>query len=80
MAATLPAKRSAGVALQVNLREPVTCMPPPSANKAEPTLALKPRGDCRTMERQQGWFFKLKRVRLFREVTEALPVSGLIAK
>ena len=37
-----PAK---GVAPEVNLRERILCTPPPSANKAEPTLALKPRGD-----------------------------------
>ena len=30
----LAAKRSAGVALQVNLREYTSCIPPPSANKA----------------------------------------------
>ena len=32
--AILAAMRSAGVAIEVNLREHVTCMPPPSANKA----------------------------------------------
>ena len=45
LATMLAAKRSAGVAPEVNLRECVTCMPLPSANKAEPTLALKPRED-----------------------------------
>ena len=44
----LAAIRLAGVAPEVNLRECVTCMPPPSANKAEPTLALKPRLDVTT--------------------------------
>ena len=37
-----PAK---GVAPEVNLRECILRMPLPSANKVEPTLALKPRGD-----------------------------------
>ena len=37
-----PAK---GVAPEVNLRERILRTPLPSANKAEPTLALKPRGD-----------------------------------
>ena len=35
----------AGVAPEVNLREHATHMPLPSVNKAEHTLALKPRGD-----------------------------------
>ena len=34
LAAMLAAKRSAGVALEVNLRECVTCIPPLSTNKA----------------------------------------------
>ena len=34
-----------GVAPGVNLRECISHTPLPSANKAEPTLALKPRGD-----------------------------------
>ena len=38
-------RRPAGVAPEVNLRERVTHTPLPSANKAEPTLALKPRLD-----------------------------------
>ena len=50
----LAIKRSAGVAPEVNLREHVTHMPPPSANKAEPTLALKPRGDV-TKSPKQGY-------------------------
>ena len=33
-AAMLPAERSAGVTPEVNLRKCVTCLPPPSANKA----------------------------------------------
>ena len=34
LAAILAIKRSAGIAPEVNLRERVTCTPPPSANKA----------------------------------------------
>ena len=34
LAAMLAVKRFAGVTPEVNLRECVTCMPPPSANKA----------------------------------------------
>ena len=43
-----------GVAPEVNLREHISRMPPPSANKAEPTLALKPRGDI-TRSPKQGY-------------------------
>ena len=43
--AMLAAKRSAGVAPEVNLSKCTMHMPLPSVNKAEPTLALKPRGD-----------------------------------
>ena len=45
MLAMLAAKRSAGVAPEVNLRKRVTSMPLESANKAEPTPALIPTGD-----------------------------------
>ena len=45
LAAMLALYTSKGVTPEVNLRECVTCMPLPSANKAETTLALKPRGD-----------------------------------
>ena len=38
----LAAKRSEGVAPEVNLGECITLTPLPSANKAEPTVALKP--------------------------------------
>ena len=48
------AKRSAGVAPEVNLRERVTCTPLPNANKTEPTLALKPKGDV-TRSPKQGY-------------------------
>ena len=47
LAAKLEAKRSAGVTPEVNLREHVTCMPPP-------TLALKHRGDV-TRSSKQGY-------------------------
>ena len=50
-AAMLVTKRSAGVAPEVNLREHITHMPVPSANK---TLALKPRGDI-TRSPKQGY-------------------------
>ena len=46
-----PAK---GVVPEVNLRERILRMPPPSVNKAEPTLALKPRGDI-TRSPKQGY-------------------------
>ena len=37
-------------------RERVTCMPSPSTNKAEPTLALKPRGDVtRSPNQEYRW-------------------------
>ena len=34
LAAMLAAKRSAGVTPEVNLREPISCMPQPRVNKA----------------------------------------------
>ena len=43
-----------GVAPEVNLRERISHMPPQSSNKAEPTLALKPRGDV-TRSLKQGY-------------------------
>ena len=45
---------SKGVTPEVNLRECILRTPPPSANKAEPTLALKPRGDV-TRSPKQGY-------------------------
>ena len=62
LAAMLTAKRSAGFAPEVNLREHITCMPLPSANKAAP-LALKPSGDI-TRSPKQGyqWPQKLKKI------------------
>ena len=44
-AAMLAIYTGRGVAPEVNLRERRSHMPPQSSNKAEPTLALKPRGD-----------------------------------
>ena len=41
-----------GVAPEVNLRERISRMPPQSSNKAEPTLALKPRGDVTRSPKQ----------------------------
>ena len=52
-----------GVAPEVNLRECISHMPLQSVNKAEPTLALKPRGDI-TRSPKQGyqWSHKWTRV------------------
>ena len=44
----------AGVAPKVNLWERTSHTPLPSANKAEPNLALKPRGDV-TKNPKQGY-------------------------
>ena len=43
-----------GVAPEVNLRERISRTPPQSSNKAEPTLASKPRGDI-TRNQKQGY-------------------------
>ena len=43
---------SRGVAQEVNLRERISRMPLQSSNKAEPTLALKPRGDITRSPKQ----------------------------
>ena len=47
-----------GVAPEVNLREfrSISHTPPPSVNKAEPTLALKSRGDV-TRSSKQGYLW-----------------------
>ena len=45
LAAMLTLYTGKGVAPEVNLRECISCTPPQSANKAEPTLALTPRED-----------------------------------
>ena len=42
------------VAPEVNLRKRISHMPPQSSNKAEPTLAFKPRGDI-TGSLKQGY-------------------------
>ena len=41
-----------GVTLEVNLRECISHTPPQSSSKAEPTLALKPRGDITRSSKQ----------------------------
>ena len=43
-----------GVTPEVNLRECISYMPLQSLNKAEPTLALKPRGDITRSPKQ--WY------------------------
>ena len=48
-----------GVAQEVNLRECISCTLPPSANKVEPTLTLKPRGDI-TRSPKQGYQWPYK--------------------
>ena len=53
-AAMLAIYTSRGVAPEVNLRERISHMPSQSLNKAEPTLALKPRGDT-TRSLKQGY-------------------------
>ena len=53
-AAMLAIYTSRGVAPEVNLREHMSCTPPQSLNKAEPTLALKPIGDV-TRSLKQGY-------------------------
>ena len=51
-AAMLAIYTSRGVTPEVNIRECILCRPPQSSNKAEPTLALKPRGDITTSPKQ----------------------------
>ena len=53
LAAMLAIYTGRGVTPEVNLRECISYMPPQSLNKAEPTLALKPRGDI-TRSVEQG--------------------------
>ena len=53
-AAMLAIYTGRGVAPEVNLRECISRMPPQSSNKAEDTLALKPRGDI-TRSPKQGY-------------------------
>ena len=54
LAAMLAIYTGRGVAPEVNLRERISHMPLQSSNKAEPTLALKPRGDI-TRSPKQGY-------------------------
>ena len=54
LAAMLAVYTGSGVTPEVNLRERISRMPPQSSNKAEPTLALKPRGDI-TRSPKQGY-------------------------
>ena len=56
----LAAKRSACVAPEVDLWECTLHSSPQKANKAEPTLALKPRGDV-TRNPKQGYQWPPKR-------------------
>ena len=59
LAAMLAIKRSAGVTLEVNLRECTSYMPLPHANKLS-TLALKPKEDV-TRSPKQGYEWPHKR-------------------
>ena len=54
LAAMLAIYTGRGVTPEVNLREHISHMPLQSSNKAEPTLALKPRGDV-TRSPKQGY-------------------------
>ena len=55
-AAMLAIYTSRCVTPEVNLREHISCMPLQSSNKAEPTLALKPRGDVtRSLKQRYQW-------------------------
>ena len=54
LAAMLALYTVKGVAPEVNLRERILRTPLPSTNKAEPSLALKPRGDV-TRSPKQGY-------------------------
>ena len=59
--AVLAAQRSARVAPEVDLRECTLHSPLQKANKAEPTLALKPRGDVTAWDKKQGYQWPPKR-------------------
>ena len=52
MAAMLAVYTGSGVAPEVNLKERISRTPPQGSNKAEPTLALKPRGDVNRSPKQ----------------------------
>ena len=60
LAAMLALYTGKGVSPEMNLRECISCMPPHSSNKPEPTLALKPRGDV-TRSPKQGYQWPHKR-------------------
>ena len=53
LAAMLALYTGRGVAPEVNLRERISCTPLQSSNKAEPTLALKPRGDVTRSQKKK---------------------------
>ena len=63
LAAMLAIYTSRGVTPEVNLRECISCTPPQSSNKAEPTLALKPREDV-TRSPKQGYHWPQKWTRV----------------
>ena len=71
-------KRLASVAPEVDLRECTLHSPPQKVNKAEPTLALKPRGDV-TRNLKQGYQWPQKRTcvrqKLFFKVS-LMPVTS----
>ena len=58
LAAMLALYTSKGVTTEGNLREHISCMPPPSANKAESTLALKPTDVTRSPKQGYQWSHK----------------------
>ena len=75
-AAMLATKRSAGVAPEVNLGECISPTPLPRTNKAEPTLALKPRGDVpRSPKQRYQWPLKKKDSRSPKIKKKHLPVG-----
>ena len=53
LAAMLAIYTDRGVTPEVNLRERISRIPPQSLNKAEPTLALKPKGDVTRSPKQR---------------------------
>ena len=94
LAAMLALYTSKCVVPEVNLREHISPTPPPGANKAVPTLTLKPRGDV-TRSPKQGyqwphkwtcqqkskinWVFKiLKTACKFTTAADALPLFYLV--
>ena len=80
-----------GFTPEVNLREHISRMPLQSSNKAEPTLALKPRGDITRSPKQgyqwpQKWTcvqqkFKKKKieVNVFNKYTSIMSLSKIQA-